>query len=682
MLVFIRLIQLLTMVEVTIKERGIISPALAKRFFPDIPIKEVQAAARRQVKAQKIREATGKIIRAGKKPSIKEFKERGVTTAELKEFGLVREVPIPTKAPPEVILKPPEIPFVPPTIKPPTMPTDIRVTAIGARFPRGFESLPPKLETRFEREERKKFELEQLAMVFERRFERPIREKLGTLPEDVGAPFQAKILTEAIVTAGRPLSLVLGPPEIREETAKFLSEFPEEIFKAGVGVAAVVTVPPLIIPFIGAPVVKKFREGKPEEAFGVLAGELALIGTALAAQRALRAIPKPVGKPLKGVVKPTPPKLKLKKKITITEKRLLAQLAKKAREPPQPPRITNVIRKDGEITIIVKSAGKVVDRRRLLEGITPKGVIEAQLRVAKAQGAKFSGIRPPTVLPEAPLIPRIAVSRFPPIKAPKAQLRLQRQLSAQLRALGLVQVLDITALQKQRQRELQKQLQVSGISQAQLSAQAQKQAQSQKQLELQLQGQFQAQAQAQSEAQAETAETILGPEIAKPRVPRKKPPKRPRIPILPPPILPPALERPEVRPPVRIRREGYDAIAKVKGKPRKIADNVSRISALSIGSEFVDQTPAASFTIKPTGRVASGGDILNWESRKFKFRPPIRRGKPVKSEIIIEKNRFRIDSPGEIAGIPEEAKRLREAGLQPRKIKKNKTGEIDLMGML
>jgi hypothetical protein len=143
------------------------------------------------------------------------------------------------------------------------------------------------------------------------------------------------------------------------------------------------------------------------------------------------------------------------------------------------------------------------------------------------------------------------------------------------------------------------------------------------------------------------------------------------VPPTPPPTLLPLPVKEKIKPKIRLRREGYSAFAKVRGKSKKIADNVSRISALSLGSRFVDQNPAASFTIKRTGRVASGRDIGGWKSLKFKFRPPIRRGKPVKSEIIIEKNKFRIDSLGEIIGIPLEARKIRK-----------KRGEIDLMGVL
>lgn len=426
------------------------------------------------------------------------------------------------------------------------------------------------------------------------------------------------------------------------------------------------------------------------------AARLFVVSIPLIAEAAIRTFPKIRGEPklLKGAAKTA---LKQQKKTILTNKKFIAQLIKESRKPPEPPRITKVVAKGDVITLTIKSGDRVLPPRVLSRSLTSQAVINAQLRAAQLQGATFVNIAAPKVITPATTVPTLAASVFDiGIGAAVAATQLSNQLKQDQQAVQRQNAANLAAMgikvsQRDRQRQFQAQSQMQSSLQKQLQSQAQAQRQAQKQAQKSLQSQFQAQISAQSSLQSELqaqaqaqrltqSQMIKDMRIERPRVAPRERPGRVRPPPIP--ILLPPEGKPKARPPVRIRREGYDAIAKVRGKAKKIADNVSRISALSLGSAFVDQTPAASFTIKKTGRVASGRDIFDWEGRKFKFRPPIRRGKPVKSEIIIEKNRFRIDTIGEIAGIPQEAKRLREAGLSPRKIRKTKTGEIDLRGMI
>lgn len=544
--------------------------------------------------------------------------------------------PLPITAPPPKIPRQVAIP--------PSQLGVIQGTAPGERFPGGFEPFLP-TETPFERQERKKAREIELAGVFQRRFERPVRERLGTLPGDVGAPPQARILTGAVLAVGRPLSILFGPPEIREKASKFIFDFPEEIIPIATTAGFIgVTGAPGLALIAGAPVVKKVREGKIEEAIGLGIGTAAIIGTAALGAKAISKIT--AGRILKGQVK-----LKVKKKVTLTEKKLLAQLIKKAREPPKPPRITNVIRKDGQITIIVKAGGKVVDRRRLIEGVTPKSLIDAQLGAAKLQGAKFSGIRPPTALPRiTPPISPLAVSRF----------------DTQLSRLGVSARFGVALTQKEQQKREEKQLRATGISQISVSAQQtkqafrsaqkqaqqqiQKQSQAQKQAQSQVQSQAQAQAQAQKQAQSQMEQSVLGEAVARGRARPRPPRPSPRRVPLPPFLFPELPSKLRGRVGISPRKAGYDAIVKVKGKPRKLAINVPRGTALSKGALFVDRTPSASFDIMKTGKAARRVAADNaWEaglSRKFRPR------KTKTALRLVEKTQFRIDSPGEVRGIP------------------------------
>ena len=112
------------------------------------------------------------------------------------------------------------------------------------------------------------------------------------------------------------------------------------------------------------------------------------------------------------------------------------------------------------------------------------------------------------------------------------------------------------------------------------------------------------------------------------------------------------------------KQAGFDVFAKVLGKKKKLASNVPKRSAFSIGSQYADTTPAASFRMKKTGKSTTKPITLGWTARKHKFSM----GKKVPMDIV-EKKKYRIDSLGEMLGL---AKAKRAGGFR------NKKGEMDL----
>jgi len=161
-----------------------------------------------------------------------------------------------------------------------------------------------------------------------------------------------------------------------------------------------------------------------------------------------------------------------------------------------------------------------------------------------------------------------------------------------------------------------------------------------------------------------TIPTIPKITIPKPKLPAYTPPKLPPPKVPPPPVIPDwirkmkAVKKPEKQP-------GYNVFAKVLGRRKKIAGNVRRRSALSRGAIYTDRTPAASFTIKSTGRVASGPDIFGWKHLKRKFRASKKH-----KGVFVEKKRYRIDSIGEMMGLAKAKKAggYRKKGLDLRKV--------------
>jgi len=128
---------------------------------------------------------------------------------------------------------------------------------------------------------------------------------------------------------------------------------------------------------------------------------------------------------------------------------------------------------------------------------------------------------------------------------------------------------------------------------------------------------------------------------------------------------------------VTTKEQGYDVLikrkqlklakGKYKGRGYKKANTepLTRKAALGLGASLVDTYTNKSYTIKKAKRNAVRRMDLEqkWQRLKDKFR--------ANKNIIIEKNKFAIDSIEEKQGIPYEAARLRKAGLLD--LKKRKT---------
>lgn len=109
----------------------------------------------------------------------------------------------------------------------------------------------------------------------------------------------------------------------------------------------------------------------------------------------------------------------------------------------------------------------------------------------------------------------------------------------------------------------------------------------------------------------------------------------------------------------KVDNKPYDAevlIDSTKGKKRwlKVADNVNRTTALSIGGRIVDNTESAQFRIVPQkkGKVSAVVDVA-WESLQNKFREYASKGnvKVGLKNRYIEKQRYRLDSPSEVSKV-------------------------------
>ena len=90
----------------------------------------------------------------------------------------------------------------------------------------------------------------------------------------------------------------------------------------------------------------------------------------------------------------------------------------------------------------------------------------------------------------------------------------------------------------------------------------------------------------------------------------------------------------------------------------KVASALPRNRALNKGARIVDETTAATFRIKPTKKQTQKIDDPFFEL-VGKFRKPTGRTK-LPPESFVEKNKHRIDTMGELMGIPFKAKALRE----------------------
>ncbi len=170
----------------------------------------------------------------------------------------------------------------------------------------------------------------------------------------------------------------------------------------------------------------------------------------------------------------------------------------------------------------------------------------------------------------------------------------------------------------------------------------------------QMQSQASAQKQSQKQAQQQVTamQTLMAQQITTPTVQeglfQLGVPRGPRVPRWFGGLLLPITDGRQPGKGRKLKAPGWNAVVKRRGKIVKLTPNpVTRSTALSVGGQFVDRGPAASFEIRKTKKNARGPEVDTFGQRKFKFRQ--RRTK--QALLLVEKRRYRIDSPGEVAGI-------------------------------
>lgn len=102
------------------------------------------------------------------------------------------------------------------------------------------------------------------------------------------------------------------------------------------------------------------------------------------------------------------------------------------------------------------------------------------------------------------------------------------------------------------------------------------------------------------------------------------------------------------------KKKGFNTLVRKKGK--FVKENIKalpRNKALNLGGRVVDNEPAAAFKLEDAKKTTKEIDDLFF-SLGFKFRPSKRA-----KDVFIEKEFYRIDSAGEVRGIPKKAAELR-----------------------
>jgi len=97
--------------------------------------------------------------------------------------------------------------------------------------------------------------------------------------------------------------------------------------------------------------------------------------------------------------------------------------------------------------------------------------------------------------------------------------------------------------------------------------------------------------------------------------------------------------------------QAYNVFAREKGKLIKVNEKpLLRTRAQNLGADVIDNSAAASFILKKTNKDAASFYDDPFFFKQAKFRPPGRKSK-LPQKTFIEKDIFRIDTPGEIRGI-------------------------------
>ncbi len=124
--------------------------------------------------------------------------------------------------------------------------------------------------------------------------------------------------------------------------------------------------------------------------------------------------------------------------------------------------------------------------------------------------------------------------------------------------------------------------------------------------------------------------------------------------------------------PKKEKLKGFDAFVTQKGKLVKVNTvPLTRNDAFSASARVVDNTPAATGTIKPSKskKEPIPKNDFFFQNNFFKFRDfSFKTGKKFKNKFF-ERNQFRIDSPGELAGITVKGQLARQRKAQQKKFK-------------
>jgi len=144
-------------------------------------------------------------------------------------------------------------------------------------------------------------------------------------------------------------------------------------------------------------------------------------------------------------------------------------------------------------------------------------------------------------------------------------------------------------------------------------------------------------------------------------------------PIIPPEEPGPTPNTPALTPPLSFNQEpdqdvrlavGYDVYVRKKRKDVKVNKQaLTRESALSKGARLVDSTPAVTFKIRPNKKAKTVVNTKDkyFRDKEYKFRNySLKTGKRYE-DTWFEKNKYRIDSPGERKGITKKGQRARKS---------------------
>ena len=169
--------------------------------------------------------------------------------------------------------------------------------------------------------------------------------------------------------------------------------------------------------------------------------------------------------------------------------------------------------------------------------------------------------------------------------------------------------------------------------------------------------------------------------VSPPSQPPVRPPRQPTL--FPPTTRPPIVPRPSLKATPRQKGRGFIPLVREKGGKRFFAVTRKPLpfnKARNLAASIVDRSTAASFKLKQSKKGVKVRDDLRF-NLKNKFRKPVPRSPLAGKGVSIEKNKNRIDSPGERAGITAKGllalqrKRQRQklTGVKPKRKKRTRS---------